>query len=95
MPSWFKESSRLHLHCFCIFPDGVRNPGDAADIDNLMKLVFDALQSSGLIKDDKDVQSIFAKKITDHAPTDSTYFLRETGGYFMSLKVLREDKKFE
>ena len=72
-----------------VFLEGFENPLLAPDIHNLLKFVFDALQASGLIQNDQDFQSGDFKKVTDHDPLDMTYFLREIGGYFISLKASR------
>ena len=71
------------------FSEGFENPSLTLDIDNLLKFVFGTLQTSGLIQNDWDFQSRIFKKITDYDPLDMTYFLRETGDYFISLKASR------
>ena len=84
-PTWYRDSHRINLNCLYVFPAGSRHPAVCADIDNLQKFVFDAFQTSGLIRDDADIQCSKHKKVTDHFFNERTYFLRETGGYYFGL----------
>ena len=88
-PHEFRSHRAIKMFATFAYPTGT-NWNSIGDVDNLTKFTKDALEATGIISNDRYIQSNDCDRVVEHPVGSLTEMLATTGGIIIILKVIKQ-----